>query len=404
MRFHPVIVGSFLAVSLSLAVCLGADQPKAEPELQIPAAVLATVKAQLNGGTVTYVNVEEENGKKSFDFQIAKDGKTHGITVAEDGRLLSRQIALEEAPTVVQQKIKQQLGKATLLGIGLATEKGAQSYEVGMKLDGRERSLTISSDGVISSREVFLEETPPAVQKTIREHVGKGELIGIDEVPEEDDIAFDVDVNINGKPVKFTVGRDGALLETQIEFAGLPSVVQKAVNANRGSSEVKNVEARFDGNRVSYEVDLASPAGAHTYTFLPGGALSSLDIPLAEAPEAVQKTIAARLGGGTVDSVEKVIEGKNVIFEVEVGGGAKGEVALGADGSLLSQRVFLGALPLLVQASARKIVGDGFILRVDQSLSEKIDGVFPYTVHARKDYKDFDFLLGPDGKYLGLNQ
>jgi hypothetical protein len=41
---------------------------------------------------------------------------------------------------------------------------------------------------------------------------------------------------------------------------------------------------------------------------------------------------------------------------------------------------------------------------VDQSLNEKVDGVLAYTVHGRKDYKDFDFLLGPDGKYLGMDQ
>ncbi len=402
---RPAIVGLFLALVSIVVVCMGADQPKADEGLQIPPAVLQTLKSRINGGKVTSVNVDEDDGEKSFDFQIiAKDGTSQGITIAEDGHIVSVQVTLEQTPPLVQQKIRQQLGKSKLLGISMTTEKGAQSYEVGMKLDDKEHTITIESDGTISSREVFLDETPSSVQKTIREQVGKNELLGIDEVPEEDDIAFSVEVDVKGTTRSFTVGRDGALLESEIEFSALPAAVQNAANANRGKNEIQGAVARFDNDQASYEIELSSPDGARTLTFQPSGALTSLEIPFAEAPPVIQKAITAHLGGGTLESIEKIVEGGAASYEVEIGGAHKAEFTLEPDGSMPSRRVFPGAVPAPVQAAAKKIIGAGFILRIDQSLGETLYGVLPYTVHGRRDYHDFDFLLGPDGTYLGMDE
>jgi len=53
--------------------------------------------------------------------------------------------------------------------------------------------------------------------------------------------------------------------------------------------------------------------------------------------------------------------------------------------------------------SIQSQIGDGKILRIDQSMSEIDKGVLPYQVEGRKDGKPFDFSVGPKGRFLGMD-
>ncbi len=394
---------SAIAFLLTATTAWAAEPPKPATPVPIPAPVIKTLQGQLDGAQIAGVDIEKQGGEKTYEFQIVKNGRSSGMSIAEDGRLLSKQVTFDETPPAVQRKITEHIGKATLIGIGKMLEKGDDRYEVGLSLEGKERSLTINSKGWLVGKEVFLEETPAPVQKTIRDQVGKGELLGIDETPEEDDIAFEVEANVNGKTRNFTVGRDGAMLNSEIDFATLPAAVQKAANANRGQNTIGPVNAQFSGSEVTYEIEMISEATKRTVTFDPAGDLISIEVGLTETPPAIQKAILGHLRGGEIENIEKVVEGGAVSYEVEIGGNRTGDFTVDQNGVVVKERVNFALINAAAQLEIKKIVGPGFVLRVDQTLAPGGNAATSYIVHSRKDYQDLDFRLALDGKYLGMD-
>src|SRR5580704_6403700 len=164
-RRHPDMkTSSVIALLLSAATAWAAAPQTSATPVPIPAPVIKTLQGQLEGAQIANVNIEKQGGEKTYEFQIVKNGQSRGLSIAEDGRLLSKQVTFDETPPAVQRKITEHIGKAKLIGIGQMLEKGDDRYEVGLNLDGKERSLTINSQGWLVGKEVFLEETPVPVQ------------------------------------------------------------------------------------------------------------------------------------------------------------------------------------------------------------------------------------------------
>ena len=78
------------------AFAAGTDQ-QAGPVLdvkQLPAAVQTTLQSE--GGRVTKVERETEDGKTYFEASVSKDGKNYLLHVANDGKVLKREAATDE--------------------------------------------------------------------------------------------------------------------------------------------------------------------------------------------------------------------------------------------------------------------------------------------------------------------
>jgi hypothetical protein len=56
-----------------------------------------------------------------------------------------------------------------------------------------------------------------------------------------------------------------------------------------------------------------------------------------------------------------------------------------------------------VRKTIRQKMGDGKILRIDKSLVEKRMGVLAFEVQGRKDGKPFNFSVGPQGRFLWMD-
>ena len=79
----------------------------------------------------------------------------------------TKSISLSSLPVAVQQTIKAQLGNAQLGKIEQTEEGDENVYEIEFKENGVARGCTVAANGKLLSRELALSETPEAVQKVI---------------------------------------------------------------------------------------------------------------------------------------------------------------------------------------------------------------------------------------------
>jgi len=257
-----------------------------------------------------------------------------------------------------------------------------------------------------ASRTVALSETPAAVQKTIQSQVGDGTLGEIDKVLNDGETAYDVELTAkDGSEHDFTVDEDGTLLSIEVALADTPALVQKAIQTLMSQGEVAGIDKNLDDSDVTYDIELTAKDGREKdYTLADDGTLLSENVALNETPDVVQKTITARLAGGKLESIDKNFYENGVSYDVEMTTkeGQERGFTVAADGSLASAQVTLAETPSRVRSTIKKQIGDGEILRIDQSFVKE-KGVFPYEIGARKDGKPFDFSVGPKGRFLGMD-
>ena len=63
---------------------------------QVPAPVRATILKEAEGGTIEEIDVEDEDGQKVYEADAIINGQEVEIRVAEDGKLLSKQVEDED--------------------------------------------------------------------------------------------------------------------------------------------------------------------------------------------------------------------------------------------------------------------------------------------------------------------
>jgi hypothetical protein len=140
---------------------------------ETPPAVQRTIQTQIGIGAG--VQMEIEKGVACFDVEWkTKEGAAHSLTVWESGKLESVQVALEETPPAVSPTIVNEIGKGQLGRIMKTFEDDGVYYEVEVTRDGKDRDFSVAESGKLDSRQVCLAEVPPAARKTIEENVGNG--------------------------------------------------------------------------------------------------------------------------------------------------------------------------------------------------------------------------------------
>lgn len=251
-------------------------------------------------------------------------------------------IPFAQAPLAVQKGIQTQLGNGTLGEIERDEEDGEVTYTVEITRSGQGRDYTFSEAGVLVGMEVFLEETPAPVQKTIQAIVGQGTIESIDKALDESEVRYDVDWN-----TKEGATRSGSVLES--------------------------------------------------------GKLESVQVNIEETPPAVQTALGAEVGKGQLKEVFKSFDDKAVYYDVTVNrDGRDREFTVAESGKLDSRQVFLLELPPVVQSSIQRTIGMGKLLRIDQAFEMKKGG-FLYEVEGLVNGKPYDFSIGPKGAFLGVD-
>lgn len=257
------------------------------------------------------------------------------------------------------------------------------------------------------SQAVKLSETPAAVQKTIQAQINGGQLGEIDAETNGEEIVYDVELTAtNDEEWDFSVVDDGTLLSVEVAPAETPAAVQKSIQTLAQRGELESVDKNLDDSEITYDVELTAKDGRDkNFTLADDGTLLSEGISLAETPDAVQKTIAAQLNGGKVESVDKNFDDDGINYDVEITTKDNSEKTFNVaeNGKLSSVQVTMGETPRPVQKTIRNQIGDGKVLEIDRSFVQE-NGVFPYEVQGRKNGKPFDFSVGPRGRFLGMDE
>jgi hypothetical protein len=253
---------------------------------------------------------------------------------------------------------------------------------------------------------VALSETPPSVQKTVAVQIGNGMVDEINRSTSSGEIVFEVDYTAkSGEDHDFTVAEDGTLLSIGVALSNTPAAVQKTIQGQLPGWTITGIDKNVADAEVSFDVTVSKGARERSFNVNDNGTLASVGMELGETPAAVQASIKAEIGDGAVQSIDENIDPDGNSFDVEGAAkdGSRKTFSVAPDGRLLSEGVMLDQVPPAVRKTITERIGDGKILEIDRSLSEKRDGVLPYEVQGRRAGREFDFSVGPRGRFLGMD-
>jgi len=256
----------------------------------------------------------------------------------------------------------------------------------------------------LDNASTMLSQSPPSVQKTIQANIGDARVTDMTKGEENGVPDFVVSFTKDGQTRELKVAEDGRLLSIQVALAETPPVVQQAIQAQLGGDKLDSIEKTFDGEDVSYEVNITIIKDGRESKFTVGddGAIQDVQIALSEAPAPVQKTVADQMAGGTLTTLTKIIDDR-VTYDAEFtkDDGKGGEVTIAEDGALLSVEIPLAETGA-AQATILEKVGNGKILSVKKSF-EKRETFLPFKIESVKDGKSFNFSVSPEGRFLGMD-
>jgi uncharacterized membrane protein YkoI len=222
------------------------------PSLEkLPASVQKTVEQQRAGRSVADIDEENWDGKSVYEVEFKEQGRNSRIYIASDGSLLGEKegktslfkgMPLSETPKPVQDKVKEVVGESHVARITQKTQDGQILYKVDVQQKGQDRRLVIAQDGTLvrdsealgapaatetagekpreKTRELFsrgetvsLDQTPGAVQKTIKNNESAGVLKSIKKEQKAGATRYDVEFEKAGKNTRLKIGEDGGILE-----------------------------------------------------------------------------------------------------------------------------------------------------------------------------------------------
>jgi hypothetical protein len=275
-----------------------------------------------------------------YEVQSSKDGKTRDLTVAGDGKLLDKQVFLDEIPVAVRKAIQTitaggQLGDITEDFDSIYSE----TYEVDMTRDTTNREFTVDGDGKLLTMEVFLPETPPAVRETIQSNTAGATIEDITTSFESEDVTYDVEITRAGKTRGFSVSTNGELLQEQVFLDETPAAVQKAIQAQSSRGRLGDINRSMREGKTNYDVDVVSGRKTVNVTFDAAGAVQSEEedeMVWVDLPADVKRALKPLQGDGVVSDITRTTQGGDTRYRIELREGQKRRnLTFKADGSLV---------------------------------------------------------------------
>ncbi len=146
---------------LAAGSLFAADSGKPLALSDTPAAVQKTITAQISDGKAGDISESKQDGETVFEVDFTtKSGDDRDFTVADDGTVLSVGVTLSDTPAAVKKAIQSQLPGWEITGINKNVADTEVSYDVEVSKNGHEKSFNVDDNGVLSSTEIALEDTP----------------------------------------------------------------------------------------------------------------------------------------------------------------------------------------------------------------------------------------------------
>ncbi|HVU37998.1 MAG TPA: hypothetical protein VHC95_06655 [Opitutales bacterium] len=318
-----------------------------------------------------------------------------------------RPIAFAKTPAAVQATLKATAGKDPVNNIIRHVDDEGVIFAAEItKPDGSSRDLLVTNNGTLLSLEMTLAEITGPAQAAIKTQAGKNTITTIDKTFDDDQIAYAVTLATPAGEKNFTISDEGQLQRLDVLPGETPAIINAAIKKQAGSEKITLVEKVFTPPDISYDVTLTKLDGdTKTFTLNSNGELSCVEVTLDQTPKAVRETIVGVLGRNKLLSINEDLDESGVTYDVVMAGaaGKTRDFSVDATGKLLSEQVFIDQIPAEARKTILEQIGGGKILQIDKSY-EPDSGVLPFVVHGRKGGKEFNFSVGPKGRFLGMDE
>ena len=247
------------------------DETRTVSLSSLPAAVQKAVQTQVGDGKLGEIQRVEDEGEVSFEVTVSKGETERSFTLGAEGTLLSMEVELSATPGVVRQTIEKQVGAGTLDNINKRFDDGEVSYEVDFttKADA-ERSFTVGADGRLQRVQVTLAEVSAAVRKTIEAQAGESKPGDIFKTFEDGDIFYDVEMTRAGKDRDFSVAANGRLASQEVFLSELPAPARKTVKEKIGDGKILRIDEVFEKREGVFPFEVAGRKDGQPFNFSVG--------------------------------------------------------------------------------------------------------------------------------------
>jgi hypothetical protein len=230
---QPLLV--FLTMQLGLLFAV--EPTRDEQELKLadcPAAVRKSLEAEAKGAKIESITKETNDDEQTVYWaEVKLEDQPYAIGVLEDGTLSEFNLAvdgadftLDRCPAAVQLTLGSESFGEKIKSVGKDKKYGVTIFETVVEHKGRSYQIVVAEDGmlvekvlVIVDEEVTLDQCPPAVRITFRDHAKGGKIGDITRSSGIGRHTFEAEVQIKDKVYLIEVGEAGHLISKSLEAA-----------------------------------------------------------------------------------------------------------------------------------------------------------------------------------------
>ena len=242
---------------------------------------------------------------------------------------------------------------------------------------------------------------PAAVQQTIRENTGNGELKKVKTKRGDDGTVYEIEYKERGDEKELVIGSDGRVLSERDGKGG------KGKNKDKGDDKKAKGKDKQGRDEVKGVERATSPTAPRTQRPVP--AATRKVVQYSETPEKVRQVAGQHLKGGHVEKVERLLQNNgdisyDILFRKDNGEyqslvvSEDGRVVRNEAGARSIETTTRGRVTVLqysdVPEKVRQVAGqhlkDGHVEKVERSAE---NGELVYDIHFRKNNSEVQRLV-----------
>jgi hypothetical protein len=237
---------------------------------ELPPKVLATIRSELRGGKVDEIYKTFAEDGVTFELDIIRRDKRYSVSVDDNGALLEAEMEMSDVPAEAQKAIRGQLGEVEIERVTKTIEEGHTYFAAEFTKNDQLQVVTVTAAGKVLdfSVEISLPDAPAAVQKTIKELQGKGEISSLTRTLAEGKTQFGAVISDDVHEFSAAIADDGKLLgtEEEITLTQAPAAVQQTITTKLAGAKLESLIKATVGSEVFYDVSAGKDGKALTFT------------------------------------------------------------------------------------------------------------------------------------------
>jgi uncharacterized membrane protein YkoI len=300
--------------------------------------VRQTTERVLNGGRLSDVLLTNENGRLVYELEMRQARQTRAFTVAADGRLLARQVLLEELPLAARDTVARETAGGTLEAVYWFNDEGEPGYYVEYVKSRQANALVLALDGWLLSRKVTLAQLPAPVARGLRDKLKGRDPLELYLTNDDGEWQYEVTELFQGRERLWVFATNGTVLAEPVELSQVPELARQVLTRVMGHGRlIRVLKFEIEGKRL-YEIAFELEEKRHACAVDAQGQISYEEMPLASLPDPLRKAMTDQAQGGFVVKIEKSPGANGATYDLYLR--AKGKVEIltfAADGTLLPQ-------------------------------------------------------------------